>query len=46
VLADSLYGESTQFVRELEKRHLTYVLAIRDDHGMWLPPGQRIRYTT
>ncbi|GHO63910.1 DDE transposase [Ktedonobacter sp. SOSP1-52] len=46
VLADSLYGESTQFVRELEKRHLTYVLAIRDNHGMWLPPGQRIRYTT
>jgi len=45
VLADSLYGESSNFVSELEQRHLKYVVAIRSNHGVWLPPGQRVRYT-
>jgi SRSO17 transposase len=45
VLADSLSGESGDFIGELEKRHLKYVLAIRSNHGVWLPPGQRVRHT-
>ena len=45
VLADSLYGESSNFVSELEKLHLKFVVAIRSNHGVWLPPGQRVRYT-
>jgi len=45
VLADSLYGESSDFISELEKLHLKYVVAIRSNHGVWLPPGQRVRYT-
>jgi SRSO17 transposase len=45
VLADSLYGESGDFIGELEKLHLKYVVAIRSNHGVWLPPGQRVRYT-
>jgi SRSO17 transposase len=45
VLADSLYGESSNFISELEKLHLKYVVAIRSNHGVWLPPGQRVRYT-
>jgi SRSO17 transposase len=45
VLADSLYGESGDFISELEKLGLKYVVAIRSNHGVWLPPGQRVRYT-
>jgi SRSO17 transposase len=45
VLADSLYGESSDFIAELEKRQLKYVVAIRSNHGVWLPAGQRVRYT-
>lgn len=45
VLADSLYGESSDFVGALEKLRLKYVVAIRSNHGVWLPPGQRVRYT-
>jgi len=45
VLADSLYGESGDFISELEQLHLKYVVAIRSNHGVWLPPGQRVRYT-
>ena len=44
VLADSLYGESsTTFVSILQKLELPYVLAIRSNHGVWLPQGQRVR---
>jgi SRSO17 transposase len=46
VLADCVYGESSTFISALEKRHLKYVLAIRSNHGAWLPAGQRVRYTT
>jgi SRSO17 transposase len=45
VLADSLYGESSDFSSELESLHLKFVVAIRSNHGVWLPPGQRVRYT-
>ncbi len=45
VLTDSLSGESGDFISELEKLHLRYVVAIRSNHGVWLPPGQRVRYT-
>ncbi len=46
VLADCLYGESGDFIGALEKLHLKYVLAIRSNHGVWLPAGQHVRYTT
>ena len=45
VLADCLYGESGDFISALEKLRLKYVLAIRSTHGVWLPAGQRVRYT-
>lgn len=44
VLADCAYGESGDFISELEKRHLKYIVAIRSNHGVWLPPGQRVRH--
>lgn len=38
VLADSLYGESKQnFVNVLDELNLPYILAIRSNHGLWLP---------
>ncbi|AOW98801.1 IS701 family transposase [Moorena producens PAL-8-15-08-1] len=43
VLADSLYGESSQFIRTLEKTKLSYVVAIRSNHGVWMPSEQRVR---
>jgi SRSO17 transposase len=45
VLADSLYGESSTFIEALFKQHLPFVVALRDNHGVWLGPNQRIRYT-
>ena len=46
VLADSLYGESGDFIEALSALKLRFVVAIRENHGVLLPPGQRIRYTT
>ncbi len=43
VLADALYGESGPLVRALDELRLPYVVAIRQNHGMLLPPGQRVR---
>ncbi len=44
VLADSEYGESrSNFVRVLEQLQLPYVLAVRSNHGVWLPKGQTVR---
>lgn len=43
VLADSLYGESSDFIRVLERYELLYVVAIRSNHGVWLLPGQEVR---
>lgn len=45
VLVDSLYGESGDCIAELETLHLKYVVAIRSNHGVRLPPGQRVQYT-
>ena len=43
-LADSAYGESgSSFVSVLKQLNLPYVLAIRSNHAMWLPKGQRVR---
>lgn len=45
VLADALYGESGPFLQTLNELGLSYVVAIRRNHGMLLPPGQHIRFT-
>jgi SRSO17 transposase len=45
VLADCLYGESSEFIAGLERLHLRYVLAIRSNHGVWMPKGARVRWT-
>jgi SRSO17 transposase len=42
VLADSLYGESSEFIRKLIEYKLAYVVAIRSNHGVWLPPNQKV----
>jgi SRSO17 transposase len=43
VLADSLYGESKiNFVNVLDELKLPYILAIRSNHGLWLPPDQPV----
>ena len=43
VLADSLYGESSQFLRKLAEHNLDYVVAIRSNHAVWLPASQSVR---
>jgi SRSO17 transposase len=43
VLADSLYGEASSFIKTLDKYDLTWVLAIRSNHGVWLLPQQKVR---
>ena len=43
VLADSLYGESSQFIQKLTEYELAYVVAIRSNHGVWLIASQRVR---
>ena len=44
VLADSEYGEATEFRRLLEKLKLKFVLATRSNHAVWMPKDQYIRY--
>ncbi len=43
VLADSLYGEASSFIKTLDQHNLPWVLAIRSNHGVWLPSHQKIR---
>jgi len=43
ILADSLYGESSKFIETLDKFKLMWVLAIRSNHGVWLPRNQKVR---
>lgn len=44
VLADSLYGESeSNFISVLCQLKLKFVVAIRSNHGVWLPQGQKVR---
>ncbi len=45
VLADSLYGESYDFITALERLGLQYVVAIRSNHIVWTFPGERVRQT-
>ena len=46
VLADSLYGESgTTFIGVLDQVKLDYVVAIRSNHGVWMPESEEISYT-
>lgn len=43
VLADSLYGESgSNFISVLESLTLPYIVAIRSNHGVWLPEDQDV----
>lgn len=44
VLADSLYGESGDVIRVLEKLNLEFIVAIRSNHGVLMPAGSRKRY--
>ena len=44
VLADSACGESEcPFVSVLDELELEYVLAIRSNHGVWMPRGAKVR---
>ena len=43
VLEDSLYGESSDFIRGLEQHKLLYIVSIRSNHGVWLLAGQQVR---
>ncbi len=44
VLADSFYGEShSNFISVLEKLEIEYAVAIRSNHGVWLPKGAKVR---
>lgn len=45
VLADSLYGESSDFVNALEKHNLRYIVAIRSNHSVLMPSGWKVKYT-
>jgi len=44
VVADSLYGESNStFMSKIEELEIEYAVAIRSNHGVWLPKGAKIR---
>jgi SRSO17 transposase len=46
VLADSLYGESvTNLLRVLEKMKLHFMVAIRSNHGVWMPEEEKVEQT-
>jgi SRSO17 transposase len=45
VLADSLYGESHELIGALNELKLSFIVAIRSNHGVWMAPGQQIRRT-
>ena len=42
VLADSLYGESSQFIKKLVEYNLGYVVAIRSNYAVWLPAEESV----
>lgn len=44
VLADSLYGESGDVIKVLEELNLEFIVAIRCNHGVLMPPKSRKRY--
>lgn len=46
VLADSLYGESpTNLLRVLDKLPLHFMVAIRNNHGVWMSTTEKVRQT-
>lgn len=45
VLADSLYGESHPFLGVLDELKLPWIVAIRSNHGVWLPQEVQVRYS-
>ncbi len=45
VLADRLYGESSDFITALMTLNLLFVVAIRDNHTIWVKNGTRQRQT-
>lgn len=45
VLADSLYVESNLFVGFLDRLKLPWVVAIRSNHGVWMPEEVEITYS-
>jgi SRSO17 transposase len=45
VLADSLYGESSDFTGAVSRLGVPYVVAIRSNHGVWTAKGERQRQT-
>ncbi len=45
VLADSLYGESGDFIEAVNHHQLNFVVAIRSNHSVLMPSGARVRYT-
>jgi SRSO17 transposase len=45
VLADSFYGESeSNFIKILEELELSFAVAIRSNHVVWLQPGEKARW--
>jgi hypothetical protein len=43
--ADSLYGESENFIEALNHHHLSFVVAIRSNHSVLMPPGAKVSRT-
>ena len=39
----SLYGESSSFIQTLNQHQLTWIVAIRSNHGVWMPHQQKVR---
>lgn len=46
VLADSLYGESGNFIQALTKMKWPYIVAIGSNHGVLMPKGAKFRYNS
>ncbi|BAZ70181.1 MAG: IS701 family transposase [Pelatocladus maniniholoensis HA4357-MV3] len=46
VLADSTYGEYDTLVHIFNQFQLNFITAIRSNHGFWLAPTQKPRYTS
>jgi SRSO17 transposase len=44
IVSDSLYGEShSTFIEMIEELGIEYAVAIRSNHGVWLPKGAEVR---
>jgi SRSO17 transposase len=45
VLADSFYGESHPFLDVLDQLKLPWIMAIRSNHGVWMPKEAEVSYS-